>query len=531
MTTFIYDTWDEPWIDLTDRALLDPEVIAQLWRCINTKRTTMQDTVFVANTEAGLFTLASLGFPDGTDPADLLDNKGRQIGANNINKERYRAAGGLLSDFGNPIEINGIRYRWATGDEFSYTSVSVPPAMYQQATYYMSAVSWQTLITTIRNFLDSLDLLVSVSLDLNKVQKSQFFPNPIGALSEYEFTKYNAVISGRRYYYKLENLPSGYTIYGYQSVAAAEKMQALATANPSIEGFILASGEKKYYDFRTRPVTIGATIARGSITGDVPNSYYWPYNTTPTSVYSYQNIGEILSDYVLNTTIRRLFQLPIPWANFVYVGAEITSAEWVPYTKKCMVPNNPDYRDHTSQPDEDETTVVEQGAILQNTYYDYGFYTLDPDTHSVTASCISYSGFVVGDVTTGGFEYESFPHGYSWGGAINGTIGAYDSFTGLTAFSLDVTLPASDTFWNPPTGPVGEVKPLNYISLENYSAIDGGINEYGKPITIYAYADCSDMQTKTVTEYASLGGSYSMTAVTAKLGNTSITFRFRIVVP
>jgi hypothetical protein len=84
VVAYIDDTWSETWVDLDNYSLLHPEPFAQLWRALNTKRTTMSETVFVPFTEGGIFTFAALGFPDGTNPAHLKANQTRANGVRDV---------------------------------------------------------------------------------------------------------------------------------------------------------------------------------------------------------------------------------------------------------------------------------------------------------------------------------------------------------------------------------------------------------------------------------------------------------------
>jgi len=56
-----------------------------LWRCINTKRSTMQATVHVPYLY-NLFKPITNYYPDGNDPEDVVDNKNRAVGCKNYSQ-------------------------------------------------------------------------------------------------------------------------------------------------------------------------------------------------------------------------------------------------------------------------------------------------------------------------------------------------------------------------------------------------------------------------------------------------------------
>ena len=157
MPLTIVDTWSEAWVDLDDYALLNPEPFAQLWRCLNTKRGTMQKTAYIPFVEGGIFTLAALAFPDGTNPAHLKANQTRANGAVDLQKVISRIREYLLI----PVVIDSVPYQWATGTPASYTVIAdVDAALFGLLPFQMA--EWRECVESLRTFLDKLDLLVEI---------------------------------------------------------------------------------------------------------------------------------------------------------------------------------------------------------------------------------------------------------------------------------------------------------------------------------------------------------------------------------
>jgi hypothetical protein len=154
----IVDPWAETWYPLDDTPYLYAEPIAQLWRCVNTKRVTMTESARVVFTETtgALFTLAAGAFPNGKNPAHIRQSQDRRTGARNL-RGIQRLAINLLA----PVVIGGLLYRWATGTLSNYTFVD--EVTISKPVQQSSPVLWYDGIEDMREWFDKLNLLVEVT--------------------------------------------------------------------------------------------------------------------------------------------------------------------------------------------------------------------------------------------------------------------------------------------------------------------------------------------------------------------------------
>ena len=177
MTLFIHDTWSEDWVSLDERPLLDPEPIAQLWRCLNTKLITMDESVIGPYTY-GLFKPILEAFPDGTDPDNVQVKKSIKTGMQNLAQITAFFKNNILKS----VTIDGHVYVWASGTELDYTlveSIDIEPSTYSYIKEKM-----HDLITSIRAFCYSLDMLVSIdeSLRVSVTRKHKYRETTIGII-------------------------------------------------------------------------------------------------------------------------------------------------------------------------------------------------------------------------------------------------------------------------------------------------------------------------------------------------------------
>ncbi len=171
---FIHDTWDEEWVDLEKHTYLDPEPIAQLWRCYNTKRDTMKGFKVSPWTSLyPLFSTSSGFFPDGTNPSHVRSNRNRRYGGEELKRLWVYLLSEDINGLMRECIIDNIRYLWANGTEESWTYTPFPGYLEVFENYYLYPVLWKTMIEEARAFFDTLDMLVSVDVTEHVVKVTQ----------------------------------------------------------------------------------------------------------------------------------------------------------------------------------------------------------------------------------------------------------------------------------------------------------------------------------------------------------------------
>lgn len=251
MPLFIHDTWAETWEPLTDASLYDAEIMAQMWRCLNTKRNTMQESLFTTQTigRPNLFAnvAAAFFFPDGNNPAHINTTNSLVHFCEMVKRIISRAKNNILLE----VDIGGIKYNWATGTESSWSYVeSVPSDVLELNTEWQNPADWFAAITSVRNFLDSLDLLVEGAIVQNEIERhSVEYPR---ALREKVSSK------------------------DYVVTITARPLTALVTS-PTTDGAF--NKPVNYVDYRHVPPVVGSVI--GYTTRFIPQTYQYAPDPIP----------------------------------------------------------------------------------------------------------------------------------------------------------------------------------------------------------------------------------------------------------
>gem|GEM_PF-6446796 len=166
--TYVPDTWAENWVALTSqKSFFKAEWMAQLYRCLNTKRNTM-DTAepgFYSKYSTGLSTLFkvepgypnSIYYPDGTRQNQLQSYK--QVV--DITNQLYWVFQKTMTELLVSVEQEDKIWIWVTGTEEDNTpSVFTEELLEIQKlgfVYFQKPVHWKRIVEALREFYDTLD--------------------------------------------------------------------------------------------------------------------------------------------------------------------------------------------------------------------------------------------------------------------------------------------------------------------------------------------------------------------------------------
>ncbi len=171
MSDYVPDTWAETWVSLSPKvSFFKAEPLAQLYRCLNTKRNTMDTAqpgffpkyaVYTSDLYTYLVGVPnSVYYPDGTNQNTLLARKT----VVDITQQLYwvfqQAYGSLLVS----IEQDDKIWVWVTGTEGDNTETVMTEDMEELNTlgfsYFEKPVHWKHIIEVLREFFDLLDARV-----------------------------------------------------------------------------------------------------------------------------------------------------------------------------------------------------------------------------------------------------------------------------------------------------------------------------------------------------------------------------------